>query len=283
MTAEGTAATQHSHVQLLTRLSLWALLLLAIANGLFLYLLPDQAATHYAWPIKPPINAAFMGAGYLAGVVAGGLAVLAASRWRSFRTLTPAFFALGVVMLAATLLHADRFFWGYAPTWAWAVVYLLVPPAAAWLWWRQERSAGPPPAIDRGTVAVRWLAWPLGILLVAIGAMLFVAPDAAAAVWPWPITPLLARAFAGWHLLIGGILVWGAASFRQPNELPIPLLTVAAWSALLLPLPLLYAGSLRSGSAALWAWVALQAVLLVVSAALAARAAVSLRAAGERM
>ncbi|HEY7199942.1 MAG TPA: hypothetical protein VIC57_07015 [Candidatus Dormibacteraeota bacterium] len=283
MTAEGTVAKPPSHVQPLTRLSLWALLLLAVANGLFLYLLPDQAATHYAWSIRPPINAAFMGAGYLAGVVAGGLAILAASRWRSFRTLTPGFFALGVVMLAATVLHADRFFWTYPPTWAWTAVYVLVPPAAAWLWWRQERTAGPPPPAAPGTMLVRWLAWPLGVLMVAIGIVLLVAPAAAAAVWPWPITPLLARAFAAWHLLIGGILVWGAASFRQPNELPIPLLTVAAWSALLLPLPLLYGDSLRSGSAAIWVWVALHALLLVVSAAMAARAVAALRAAGERL
>ena len=43
---------------------------LVIWTGLFLYLLPSQAFGHYAWAIKPPVNAAFIGAGFLAGTLA---------------------------------------------------------------------------------------------------------------------------------------------------------------------------------------------------------------------
>ena len=49
------------------------LFVLAAANGLFLYFLPGQADTDYAWSIKPPVNAAFIGAGFLAGTLATGL------------------------------------------------------------------------------------------------------------------------------------------------------------------------------------------------------------------
>ena len=38
----------------LTRAGIWVLLVLAAANGLWLYFLPEQAETHYAWSIKPP-------------------------------------------------------------------------------------------------------------------------------------------------------------------------------------------------------------------------------------
>ena len=53
-----------------TRAAVGVLLLLAVLNAAFLYLLPARAATGYAWAIRPPISAAFLGGGYLAGVVA---------------------------------------------------------------------------------------------------------------------------------------------------------------------------------------------------------------------
>ena len=45
-----------------TRAGIWVLLVLAALNGLFLYFVPAQAETHYAWSIKPSVNAAFIGA-----------------------------------------------------------------------------------------------------------------------------------------------------------------------------------------------------------------------------
>jgi hypothetical protein len=286
MSAEPSAAADVVHpasVRRLTRASLWPLLVLAIGNGLFLYLLPGMAATRYAWSITPPINAAFMGAGYLAGIVAGGVAIFGARRWRSFRALALPFAVLGAVMELATLVHADRFLWAYPPTWAWAFVYALLPPAAVWLWFQQERAAGAAPAHDRRTRSARWLAWPLGLVLLVVGVLLFVTPDTALAAWPWPITTLLARTFAAWYLLMGGILVFGATTFRQPNELPIPFLTVAAWSVLVLLLPLVYQDSLRTGSAAFWPWLALHAALLVACAWVAIQSLARLRATGQRL
>ena len=56
-------------VQPLTRYGVWILFVLAAANGLWLYLLPGQADTDYAWSIKPAVNAAFIGAGFLAYVL----------------------------------------------------------------------------------------------------------------------------------------------------------------------------------------------------------------------
>lgn len=54
----------------LTSRSQWVLLILAAANGGFLYFTPGLAEQGYAWAIKPKINAAFVGAGYLAGLLA---------------------------------------------------------------------------------------------------------------------------------------------------------------------------------------------------------------------
>ena len=114
------------------------LLVLAILNAGFLYVFPAQAATGYAWPIRPPAAAAFLGAGYLAGIVATALVVFGAARWRSAQPLAVALVTLSLGLLAATLLHSDRFRWGYPPTWAWTAVYALAPFGVAFLALRQR-------------------------------------------------------------------------------------------------------------------------------------------------
>ena len=81
-------------VQPLTRYGVWILFVLAAANGLWLYLLPGQADTDYAWSIKPAVNAAFIGAGFLAGTLATGLVLWKAQRWRTFSTLPIALWVL---------------------------------------------------------------------------------------------------------------------------------------------------------------------------------------------
>src|SRR3954452_11027489 len=121
---------------------------LAVANGLFLYLAPARAATDYAWSIKPSTSAALLGAGYLAGTLATALVMWGTSRWRSLRILPLPLVVLSVTLLAATLIHADRFRWNYPPTWVWAPVYAIVPPVVAVLWVRQERQEPDRPAAD---------------------------------------------------------------------------------------------------------------------------------------
>ena len=131
-----------------TRAGVGGLLALAVLNAAFLYFLPARAATGYAWAIRPPISAAFLGAGYLAGVVATALVVLQARRWRSIQPLAVALVTLSVGLLAATLLHADRFRWGYPPTWVWTAVYALAPIGVAVLARRQRAITVRPRTAD---------------------------------------------------------------------------------------------------------------------------------------
>jgi hypothetical protein len=108
-----------------TRAGVWVLFVLALANGAWLYLLPGSADTDYAWPIKPPVNAAFLGAGFLAGTLATGLVLFAATRWRSFETLPPALWVLATTLLAAT--RATEAVIPYATLAAWCVLLLALP------------------------------------------------------------------------------------------------------------------------------------------------------------
>jgi hypothetical protein len=276
-----TAATPASRGGLLpvTRAGVVVLLVLALANGLFLYLLPGQAAAHYAWSIKPPVSAAFLGAGFLAGCVATGLVVFATDRWRSLRVLPPALFVLAVTLLAATLLHADRFRWGYPPTWGWIAVYAAVPLGVAVLWRRQERDAEPAPAADPALRPVRLLSAVAGGVLVLGAALLFASPTDAGALWPWELTPLLGRAVAPWYAMIGVILLACARWLRDPQEAVIPYATLLAWSVLLLLLPLLHRDDIVRDGAELAAWTATTVALLLLSIFALSRAVPAARAA----
>ena len=147
----------------LTRAGVWVLFVLAAANGLFLYFLPGTADTDYAWSIKPGVNAAFIGAGFLAGTLATGLVLWKATRWRSFSLLPPALWVLATTLLVATLIHEDRFKWDYAPTWVWTFVYAVVPLAIPFLVVRQRRVAEPLPPADPALRTLRILSGIAGV------------------------------------------------------------------------------------------------------------------------
>jgi hypothetical protein len=254
-----------------TRAGVWILFVLAAANGVFLYLLPGEADTRYAWSIKPPVNAAFIGAGFLAGTLATGLVLFAATRWRSLSVLPPALWVLATSLLAATIIHHDRFKFHYAPTWLWVIVYAGVPiavPVLVYLQYR-DRDREPTPPADPRLNVVRGLSAVIGAALLIGAIVLFASPTGSLARhWPWALTPLLARAVAAWYALFGTMLVSCAVGLRRRSEAVIAYATLAAWCLLLLALPLLHPDDVSGGY--FGGWLALMLVLLAVAALLLA-------------
>ena len=248
-------------VQPLTRAGIWVLLVLAAANGLFLYFLPTQAQTHYAWAIKPSVNAAFIGAGFLAGTLATGLVLATASRWRTFSTLPVALWVLATSLLAATLIHRDRFKFDYAPTWVWTIVYAAVPLAVPILVARQRADADPEPEADPKLTPTRVVSAILGVGVLAGAIALFAAPVELGQHWLWALTPLLGRAVAAWYALFGTMLISCAIGMRRPADAIIPYATLGCWSVLLLLLPVLHSEQVSGGAL----WYALMAALLALS------------------
>jgi hypothetical protein len=245
----------------LTRAGVWVLFLLAAANGIFLYFAPGLADTEYAWSIKPAVNASFIGAGFLAGTLATGLA-LRATRWRSFSLLPPALWVLATTLLAATIIHEDRFKWDYAPTWVWTFVYGFVPLAIPVLMWRQRRVAEPVPAADPRLRLLRVLSGVFGVALLVGAVALYAAPVDVGEEWVWAVTPLLGRAVAAWYALFGTMLLTFAVFLRRPFEGLIGYATLACWSVLLLALPLVHSGDVAGE---MW-WVAMMVALLGLAA-----------------
>jgi hypothetical protein len=245
-----------------TRAGIWVLLVLAALNGLWLYFLPGQAETRYAWSIKPGVNAAFIGAGFLAGTLATGLVLAYATRWRSFSTLPIALWVLATSLFAATLIHHDRFKFDYAPTWVWTIVYAGVPLVLPYLVWRQRANADPEPEASPKLRTIRLISAVLGAGILAGAIALFAAPVELGQHWLWPLTPLLARAVAAWYALFGTMLLSCAYGMRRPTDAIIPYATLGCWSVLLLLLPSLYSEQVSGGAL----WYVLMAALLALSA-----------------
>jgi hypothetical protein len=255
------SVAEPGRVRRLTRIGVWVLFVLAAFNGLFLYLVSGRADTDYAWPIKPAVNAAFIGAGFLAGTLATGLVLWRATRWRSFSLLPPALWVLATTLLAATIVHEDRFKWGYPPTWVWTLVYASVPFGIPFLVARQRQVREALPSADPALRGLRVASGIVGVCVIAGAVALYVAPVKLGAHWPWALTPLLARAVAAWYGLFGTMLLTFALAQRRRFEGLIGYATLAAWCVLLLTLPLLHAADLSGGAA----WYALTVALLALS------------------
>lgn len=244
---------------------------LVFIAGLQLFVFSEETARYFAWTIDPPLTAAFLGAGYWASVALEWLAAREAT-WARARVAVPAVFTFTTLTLVATLLHLDRFHLGdpsfvtEAATWGWIGIYVAVPPAMAVLWALQVRAPGgdgartaPVPVPVRLVLGVHALAF------LAVGAVLFVAPERTATLWPWLLTPLTARAVAGWLLGIGV----AAAHVLRENDVARARPAFYAYVALgVLQLVALarYSSDVEWGSPSAWVFVTIIASMLVTGA-----------------
>ncbi len=201
---------------------------LAIVVGPLLLLLPERTERLFAWTIQPPLTAAFLGGGYFTALV---IELMAASQrvWDRARVVYPAVLLFTTLTLIATLLHLDRFHFGSpllaarATAWAWFAVYVVAPPVMLVLLVYQIRlpggraAAGPP--LGR---PFRLLLGLEGLLMMAVGIALFVAPAAASPLWPWKLTPLTSQTVGSW--LVGLGTAAAQAAWENDWDRAIPLL-----------------------------------------------------------
>lgn len=179
--------------------------------GIPLVLLTTQTESYFAWTIGSALTAAFLGGAYWSS----GLLELLASRervWANARIAVPAVLLFTVLTLIVTMLHIENFHFD-APawhtvtgTWAWLVVYAVVPLIMGWLLLRQgDLRGGDPPLRAPLQGWVRAVLVLQGAVMLPIGAGLFLYPPAVAPFWPWELTALTGRAIGAWLFSIGVI------------------------------------------------------------------------------
>jgi hypothetical protein len=211
----GTATVLDDRILPATRWAALAVFVILVPAVIVLWGTPGDTADRWAWAIEPDLTAIFLGAGYGAG---------AYFFWRTFRAerwhpssagmLGAAVFA--TLMLAATLIHWDRFNHGDGPFlaafafWGWTIVYIVSPPVVFALWLRNRAtdSGHPDPGERLLTQVVLLAARAFGLVTLTIAAVFFLFPDTVIDVWPWQLTPLTARVLASFMAQVGiGALV----------------------------------------------------------------------------
>lgn len=192
------------------RTLLWIAGALVFLAGVQLFVFPERTERFFAWTIDFPLTAAFLGAAYWASVA---FEVIAARQrvWADARVSVPAVFVFTSLTLVATLLHLDLFHLGpevetttKAVTWFWIAIYTVVPIMMIFLAPRQWRAPGVDP--PRRSALPHWIAgvlWVHAVVMLFVGAALFIAPERTASLWPWPLTPLTSRAVGAWVLSLG--------------------------------------------------------------------------------
>ena len=232
--------------------------ILAAVAGFLLFPLATQTERWFSWDIEPPLTAAFLGAAYWAALVL--LAWAARQReWALARTAMAPVVTIAALLLVTTLIHLDRFDLDSLFGWFWLVVYVCVTPLLGLLLWRQRQAtlaaAPAEPAPGRGIPrALALLLAIQAVALLGVGVALFVAPVDAAGLWPWPLSPLTARA-VGSFLIGFGV---AAALALRANDVQRLRGVAAAWGTLgaleLLALAI-HAGDLDAAPAGVAAYV----------------------------
>lgn len=198
------------------RLVLYVAGILVLAVSISLYFLPEKTDTYFSWTINPPLTAAFLGAGYLASFF---LEFLSARErlWARARTAVPAVWTFTFLTLIVTLVHIDRFHFD-APrlitvigTWFWMLVYAGVPIIMGVAWILQTRRPGmDPPRLSPLPSWMRGLLDVQGVVMLVVGIIMLLSPNAIIPNWPWALSALTARAIGAWGVGIGIIAIQGA-------------------------------------------------------------------------
>src|SRR4051794_7020351 len=235
-----------------------------------LFVRPDTTDRYFAWTIKPPLTAAFLGAAYLAGCTLVVLTLRTAA-WAHARAGIVTILVFTVLTLAATLAHLDRFhLWSggaaaRAAAWFWLAVYVSVPVVMVVLLALQQRAAGRHP--DREHPLPRWLAILLaaeGAVMFAVGAVLFVSPLTLS--WPWALSALTSRAIGAW-LVSFGLAAGLAVAEADLPRLRGPAVAYLVFGVAELVVLLRYAGTLDWGSAPAWVYLAFLVLATATAAA----------------
>jgi hypothetical protein len=205
-----TTFNERQDLTLYSQLVLYVLVLpLLFIAGVQLFLLSEQTETYFAWTFGAPISAAFLGAGYWAAMFHAYVGARSKA-WSFVRTSLPAALTATSLLSLTTFLHIDQFhltsplFITRFVTWVWIAVYVVVPPILAVAWIIQSRLPGgnekgqnPLPSWMRAGFVL------LSAFALLSGLALFLLPDAMSVLWPWPVTPLAARAVSSWLAAFG--------------------------------------------------------------------------------
>ncbi len=168
---------------------------LALIAGFLLFPLAQETDRFFSWPINPPLTAALLGAAYWAAFILIGWSAARATWEEVVPALVPVS-VIAVLLLAATLIHLDKFDLDSLFGWFWLVVYCSIPVVLAVLVRRQLAVPREPGGVGYTPIpmALRAVLALQALVMGGVGIALWVSPSSGETIWPWLLTPLTARA-----------------------------------------------------------------------------------------
>ncbi|MGX7826480.1 hypothetical protein ACTG9Q_15440 [Actinokineospora sp. 24-640] len=236
---------------------LFTLVVLAAGiSGAALTAFPGATGAYFSWPLSPPPMAALIGAAYLTAAAAFAAALSgeeSARRDEQARGLLVGIIALSVPICAATAAHLGAFDFTRWQSLAWVVLFTAFPAAAATAL-AQSRLPDP----GSGKTGPRWPLTAYALIAGVVAVRLWLG-----AVHPVPasVPPLGGKVLASWFVFAAALALWQAWFARFPA--PAVAIVVGGlplvWILAAFRLP-------AQDTSALWAWVALLATMVLLSA-----------------
>jgi hypothetical protein len=207
--AEGAVAATGDRILRYTRWVGIVIIPFLVVASVLLYALPTRTDALFAWTINPPISAMFLACAYLGGIWFFGT-VINQRQWHRVKNGFPAVFTFATLLGIATVLHWDKFHFGHISFIVWVTLYLTTPFAvlAAILLNRREDPRVPEKRDYAIPLVIRIVLAAIGLLALALGAVLFIVPQLAIDIWAWQLTPLTARVAGAILTLPGMVNVW---------------------------------------------------------------------------
>jgi hypothetical protein len=185
--------------------------LIAAAFVIWMFLFPELAVSHFAWPVEPRLSQVFIGAGYIFRI-GFFFSVALEAAWHRVRWIFWGNLVFTGTLLLATFWHIDRFNWFFVMPHLWIVLYIVEPVTMLYLVPRGKWFDVPTP---RGPLqpVFKWFLVAETALLLTFGLLLLLNPEFADLRWMWQLNLLDARIIAAWFL---GWCVWaGTMAFAR--------------------------------------------------------------------
>lgn len=177
-----------------------------VAAAVLLFVFPARTGELFAWQIDAPMSAYLLASAYVGGIWFF-VRVARERHWHRVKAGFPAVTVFAAALLVATLSHLDRFSANIS-FWTWLTLYITTPFAVAILAWLQRDPSRTLDRVDtRIPAPLRAGVIVVGTIALALGVVLFVAPQLLIPVWAWPLTPLTAQV-TGAVLSLTGVVGW---------------------------------------------------------------------------
>jgi hypothetical protein len=219
----------------------------------------ERTDKFFSWTIASALTAAVFGSFYFAASIITATSTPQRA-WVRARSAVPGTFALVTLIELATLynfapfrahLHAPDGITNFE-FWLWIGAYTVEPIGLTIGMLLQRRMPGvDPPTIERLPGWWRTCAWVGGVGSVAVGAFLFLLPNAAADIWSWPLTRLTAQVLGSWFVASGLVMAW-AAHEDDRWRLLVPALAFTALGPLQLVAIARFSGEIDFGNLQIW-------------------------------